>query len=97
MAYVRNPRDDRAYRARSAALKAETKRRDIPCHICGRPIDTELDWREPMSFTADHVKAIANGGHVMGPLLPAHRSCNARRGTRESVQTIAPPKTSRRW
>lgn len=47
-----------------------------------------------MAFTADHVTPLAVGGHITGPLKPAHRACNSRRndGTRE-----ARIPTTRRW
>lgn len=97
MAYKRNPRNDREYRAMSNALKKETAKHNLVCWICGRPIDTSLHWKEPMSFTADHYEPLANGGALYGKLYPAHRACNSRRGNRSKVKIVRPPVTSRRW
>lgn len=93
----RNPRDDRTYRSRAHALKAKVKAHDLPCWLCGMPIDTGLPWKDPMAFTADHVEALANGGALLGDLRPAHRACNSRRGKRAPTMRIAPPETSRSW
>jgi len=46
------------------------------CWICGTPA-TESD-----PITADHETPRAQGGRD-SPLLPAHRSCNARRGAQQ--------------
>ena len=46
------------------------------CWICGQP-GTESD-----PITADHQTPRAQGGRD-SPLLPAHRSCNARRGAQQ--------------
>lgn len=50
------------------------------CWICGQPIDTTLPPHHPLSFTADHLHPISQGGNNHGKLLPAHHSCNSRRG-----------------
>lgn len=94
---TRNPRDDKAYRARSRALKARTAREDLPCWLCGRPIDTDLPWKDPQAFTADHVEALATGGALLGELRPAHRACNSRRGARTPARRVPTPVTSRDW
>ena len=73
-------RNDVAYVAMAKALKAKTRREGLPCWLCHHTIDTSLDYRHPMSFTADHVKPVALGGAMTGDLRPAHRSCNSRRG-----------------
>ncbi|WP_034088847.1 HNH endonuclease [Streptacidiphilus albus] len=54
----------------------ESVSQDMACHICGGRA-TESD---PM--TADHQTPRAQGGGD-SPLLPAHRSCNSRRGGRQ--------------
>lgn len=49
---------------------------DMACWMCGE-CATESD-----PITADHEIPRAQGGHD-SPLLPAHRSCNARRGAQQ--------------
>jgi len=59
------------HRRRAAQLRSVTV-----CHLCGKP----GDWNDPADpLTADHLVPRAKGGHL-SPLLPAHRSCNSRRG-----------------
>jgi hypothetical protein len=65
----RRPHYKGDYRRRAKEVRATA----IACWICGegaRPNDP---------FTADHVAT----GEPNSPLLPAHRSCNSRRGARE--------------
>ncbi|QOC27294.1 HNH endonuclease [Microbacterium hominis] len=68
-------------------MKRRTREENLPCGYgsphgfgCGEPIDTTLDRRHPMSFTADHITPLAHGGHLLGPLVPMHLSCNSRKG-----------------
>lgn len=91
--------NDRRYRRMVDALRSEVEKRNLPCWLCGYPIDTDLHWKEPMSFTADHLEPISVGGNLYGKLLPAHRACNSKRGNRKANHrpTISPPKTSRIW
>lgn len=84
-------RNHRAYRAKTAKLR---KRADT-CWICGQPIDLTLDYRDPMSWTADHVQPLTKGGKLLGPMKAAHRSCNAKRGNRTGERNRLP--TSRDW
>lgn len=91
--------NDRRYRSLANELKRKTRVENLPCWICGLFIDTDLHWKEPMSFTADHIKPIALGGSLYGELRPAHRACNSRRGKKSSgtPHPIRPPVTSRQW
>lgn len=92
-------RNDRAYVAKRDALKRRARRDNNGCHLCGRAIDYDLDYRHPMAFTADHIEAVGAGGSMTGPLKPAHRSCNSRRGKKAlgAMKTVAKPLTSRQW
>lgn len=78
-------RDLRAYRKKVAAAKARAKKQQRSgtptlCWICKNAIDLDLPYHDGMAFTLDHQTALANEGHILGPLLPAHRSCNSSRG-----------------
>lgn len=77
-------RNDREYVRRAHALKRRVARDNTPCWICGRRINTRLPANDPMSFTADHFHQLKDGGKLLGKLLPAHRSCNSRRGNVKS-------------
>lgn len=70
---------DRIYQRKRQALKKP----GVVCVVCGQPIDITLAWPDPMSFSADHVEAIALGGHNRGQLQPTHLVHNQRKGIKE--------------
>ncbi|OCW59808.1 hypothetical protein AKG36_08490 [Trueperella bernardiae] len=82
-------------------MRRKAKAHNLPCWICGQPIDYTADWRSRWSFTADHVIPIALGGNPRGELRPAHRACNSRRGdtTNRRQPAIVKPveKRSKKW
>lgn len=92
-----NKRNDHSYTKKRDALKRQCKANNKPCALCGKPIDYTLPYTHAMSFTADHIEAIANGGKMLGPLQPAHRSCNSRKGANQAVKEVREPKPSRDW
>lgn len=92
----RRGRNLRAYRRKAARLRRVEK----VCWICEGPIDPTLDYRDPMSSTADHVIPLAAGGDILGELRAAHRSCNSSagdRGARQGKTETEPRRTSREW
>lgn len=100
MANKKDPRNDRHYRELRDRLKRKSAREGSPCHICGHPINYLLSYPSPMAFQADHVDAIAAGGHVYGELAPSHATCNARRQAKplkQEKKKLGPLKTSRKW
>jgi len=48
------------------------------CAICGRPVDKQLKYPDPMSPTVDHIIPLSKGGHPsdMGNLQLTHWICN---------------------
>lgn len=87
-------RDLRAYRTAAEALRRKAKRQGLTCWLCGEPFDWSLPYTHPRAFTADHVAPLARGGSARGPLRPAHRSCNSRRGDGRREERMP---TTRRW
>lgn len=87
-------RDLRSYRTAAAALKRRAKRENMKCWLCGQGFDFDLPYHHADAFTADHVAPIAAGGHIVGPLKPAHRRCNSRRGDGNREQRLP---TTREW
>jgi hypothetical protein len=91
---IRDGKGHRAYRRQQAALKLRTKNENLPCGYgsptgegCGLPIDTSLDSRDAMSFTADHPQALENGGRLVGQqLVPMHLRCNSRKSNHAPVE-----------
>ena len=96
---ARAQRNEHAYIKRRDALKRRTMKLGLPCHLCGNPFDWSLDWKHPMSFTADHIEPVATGGSMTGELRPAHRSCNSRRQTTplDDVKPTRKPRHSQTW
>jgi len=73
-------RSSTAYRRKAAALRRRGAEEGLPCWLCGEDINYALEWPHPMSFSADHVQALANGGALLGELQPAHLAHNSARG-----------------
>ena len=71
---------DRPYRRRRARVLSAER---LWCHLCGSEIDKSLRWPHPLSATADHITAVADGGWNLGPLAPAHKRCNEERGAKD--------------
>lgn len=92
-----NYRNDTSYVKKRDALRRQAKKNNTPCALCHKPIDFTLHYTHPMSFTADHIKAVATGGSMTGALQPAHRSCNSRKSDKPTYRTIAQPNPSRDW
>lgn len=92
---MKDPRRElRAYRKAATALKRKARRHNLRCHLCGEPFDWSLPYYDGMAFTADHLSPLGGGGHILGTLLPAHRSCNAKKGDGKRVSRT---KTTRAW
>lgn len=90
-------RNDHSYTKKRDALKRQCKRNNSSCALCGNPIDYTLPYTHSMSFTADHIEAIANGGKMLGQLQPAHRSCNSRKGAKTEIRQNLNTNPSRNW
>lgn len=101
-------RNDHEYTKRRDALKRRAKANNSPCHLCKGskgPILYDADYRDPLSFTADHVDAVAAGGKMLGVLMPAHRTCNSSRGNKtieeylgaQEAKRVPKPRTTRVW
>ncbi|GAA1714568.1 HNH endonuclease [Brachybacterium phenoliresistens] len=89
--HIRSGRGHRTYRRQRDILANRYRRNGWPCPECGRP----FDWANPQSaqgFTADHPRALATGGKLIGQQLVAMcRGCNARKGA--TVMPVITPAT----
>ena len=75
-----NPRYSNGYRRRRERERWRHMRAD--CYICHRPIDYTLKAPHPYSFVVDETIALARGGTLTHDNSgPAHRWCNAIKGT----------------
>ena len=92
MVDLHHGRGYKAYRRKRAALRRRVERENLPCGWnsiwgCGEPFDLSLEYPDPMSFTADHPNALANGGHlVKQDLTPLHMRCNSMTGDAAEVE-----------
>lgn len=81
--------------------KQRLKSMGVPCWLCGRPIDPDLRFPHPWSFSIDHAIPLKHGGEVLDPdnLRAAHLRCNQRKGTRIGRHRDAsvPLRTSEQW
>ena len=72
-------RNSNAVIMRIRALKRKWAAEGAMCHLCEQPIDYSIPQGQPGAVEADHITPVANGGHVLGPMLPSHRLCNIKR------------------
>lgn len=51
---------------------------DVPCAVCGRPIDDAIKWPDPWSAEVDEIIPVSRGGSPtdMRNLEKVHRRCN---------------------
>lgn len=85
MARQRRPgRDDPRY----LAARKELKKYGRPCHLCGYPIDQQLKWPDPGSWTCDHIIPTSRLApddprqwHISN-LAGAHNYCNISRNNK---------------
>lgn len=91
-------RDSRSYRAARDRYRDECTRDDLPCHLCGQPIDYEAEQGHPDAFELDHFYPVSDYPELVedpGNFRPSHGSCNRRRGNRAAVYSLGV--TSRDW
>jgi 5-methylcytosine-specific restriction endonuclease McrA len=72
------------YRWKRVAKAQKAKRR--PCYHCGQPIDYELKWPHPASFSADHLKPWVRHPELRydpGNVVSTHLRCNQSKGDSE--------------
>ena len=82
---VNSNRSGYRWRQVAAKFKESCATRNLPCHLCGQPIDYTAAAQEPSAFEADHKLPVATHPHLalqVGNLLPSHSSCNRSRGSK---------------
>ena len=68
---------------RAKRFRSAIRRTKPACHICGNPINYELDWKDPKSFVIDHVIPLHKGGaDELYNIKAAHRDCNSKKRAR---------------
>jgi hypothetical protein len=80
-------------------LRLQVKARREPCCRCGQPIDYQLKWPDPNSFSVDHYPhALSTHPHLAedpGNLKAAHLVCNQSGGNKGEAPGLGEP--SERW
>ncbi|MFW5933715.1 MAG: HNH endonuclease signature motif containing protein [Actinomycetota bacterium] len=93
-------RSTRRYRQVRAGYRAWAEAQQLPCWICGHPIDYRLR-RGRWAWTLDHATPLAHGGPLLAPSnhRSAHARCNSQRGARPRRPPVRRERlrTSRRW
>jgi hypothetical protein len=71
-------------------LRSEIYNRDgWICGICGKPVDSSLNWPDPMSVSLDHIVPVTKGGgHTRANTQCAHFGCNSSKRDRLIASTI---------
>ena len=79
--------------------RAVIRRTKPDCGICGQPIDYDMPYLDPMSYTVDHIVPWSHGGDdTIDNKQAAHRICNRMKSNKLEDETK--PKTfitSRTW
>lgn len=88
----------RAWVKATAPYRRACRLLDVPCSLCGQPIDYAAHPNARRAFTVDHVISLLNGGPPLDPRnwRPAHRGCNSREGNRMRQRRVA-THVSTRW
>lgn len=83
----------RRAQAALAQVKREGRRRNTPCHLCGKPIDYNLDWPHPWACTVEHPLSRHTHPHLTwdpANWQPAHHRCNSIEGASNTTPTLGP-------
>jgi 5-methylcytosine-specific restriction endonuclease McrA len=95
---TRNPRYANGHRRRR--LRTQVLTEEDCCWLCGRPVDKDLPYLDPLAPVLDEIIPISKGGspYDRDNVRLCHRRCNARRGngTRQRA-VVVPFVTPRRW
>lgn len=76
-------RQGSVWRRLRANLKQLTLENNLPCALCGQPIDTTLHYMDPWAFEPDHIKSKKTHPELAedpANLQPSHRHCNQNKG-----------------
>lgn len=104
-AMASNPRSSNGNARRK--LRRWLASQQLPCAICGQPIDYSLPARHPLSFEVDEVRPVSRWREFgydsptaaaldRANVQPAHRICNERKGNGRGKAVVrAPIVTSR--
>lgn len=87
------PDQDGTHRAEFDKNKRKIYATRSTCALCGKPVDMQLRYPDPMSKSIDHIVPIAKGGHpsAMSNLQLAHLICNKHKSDRIQIVDAGQP------
>jgi len=87
-------RSTRRYKTLRADFRRKCRINDLPCWLCGKPIDYQLPKEHHESFNLDHAVPRSERPDLAEDptnFRPSHRVCNERRGTAAPEIPIGQP------
>jgi hypothetical protein len=87
-------RRTRRFMSQRKTFRAHCSAEQLPCWLCGKPIDYELPKDHPDSFNLDHAYAVTQRPELAedtANFRPSHKACNERRGNREPLIDLGIP------
>lgn len=87
-------RSTRRYRTLRAEFRRKCRARELPCWLCGKPIDYELPKQHPESFNLDHAIPVAQRLDLAEDphnFRASHKACNESRGAATPTIDIGQP------
>ncbi len=88
-------RNSERYLKLKARYRSKCEANNVPCHICGQPIDYSLpSGEDPNSFEVDHFYPVDTHPELFEDpenFRTSHKGCNASRGYREVRPTLGVP------
>jgi hypothetical protein len=93
-------RSTRRYRSLRTAFRTNCAYNELPCWLCGRPINYDLPREHPEAFNLDHAVPVSQNIDLAedpANFRPSHASCNQRRGNDRPHQDIPIGIPSESW
>lgn len=84
-------RTDRRWRELSKAFRAQCREADVPCWMCGQPIDWNAPDDGPDCFNVDHFYPVSTHPELANDpanFRCSHRACNIARGNGEAPLSL---------
>lgn len=83
------PDKDGIDRSKVDAFRKQARFKRLPCILCGLPINYELQFPNPWSFTVEHLIPISQGGSSRADNLgAAHFRCNRLKGEHRALTPL---------
>ncbi|WP_025158898.1 HNH endonuclease [Leifsonia aquatica] len=82
------------HRKNRAALKQLTRDHNLPCALCGQPIDCDIPRGDPDAFEYDHAKSITAYPELADDPSngqPSHKRCNGSKGQGDGRPGLGDP------